>query len=102
MAILDDVLKEEYDRLNRMESAYQKELSILGDAAKGSVRMKPINGKRYPYRQYREGDRIKSDFIPKENLSNVQSAISRRKELQDGMKRLKAEKKRLEKMISHG
>jgi hypothetical protein len=40
MAILDDVLKEEYDRLNRMESAYQKELSALGDAAKGSVRLK--------------------------------------------------------------
>ena len=101
MSIFDDVLNEEYERIQRIHAAYIKELAALGEDARGSVRMKRINNKQYPYRQYREGSKIKSIFIKSDELEKVKKTIQRRKELEDAVKRIEKEKKRLEKILSH-
>ena len=62
MSVLDEVLKEEYDRLIRMRIAMSFEYEAL---PKGSISKKNIRGCDCYYLQYREGDKVISKYIKK-------------------------------------
>ena len=54
--VLSQILKEELERLVRIESVYKEELDNL---PKGKVMFKNIKGRDYSYLQYRSGSKIK-------------------------------------------
>ena len=68
MSVLDEVLKEEYDRLARMKTAMSLEHDAL---PKGSISKKRIRGCDCYYLQYREGDKIISKYIKKAELDDI-------------------------------
>lgn len=96
MSILTEVLEEELDRLNRQEVAYNNAIQEL---PKGYISKKNIRGKETYYLQHRDGDKIISKWVPIGNLQNMIDQIERRKQLEASLRRVKQDKKRLQKAI---
>lgn len=96
MSILTEVLQEELERLERQEAAYLKAIQEL---PRGYISQKNIRGRKSYYLQYREGDKIISQYISKELLSETEDKIKRRKQLEDSLHRVAKDKKRLRKAL---
>lgn len=96
MSILEGVLTEEYDRLQRLISNLEKEREEL---PRGYISKKIISEKPYYYLQYRENNKIKSEYIPKSKLDTVRKDISLRRELDLRIKEAKKDKKKLERVL---
>lgn len=96
MSALDDQLKLELEKLEKEEVEYMSELS---DLPKGSLVLKNINGKDYPYLQYRSGDKFISNYIKKPDLDQIKSKLNRKKELEKALKQISFDKKRIRKII---
>ena len=96
MSVLDEVLKEEYDRLVRIRSAMSLEYEAL---PKGSISKKNIRGCDCYYLQYREGNRVISKYIKKAELDELAAMIERRKSLRKSLHDLDAEMKKIERSL---
>lgn len=96
MSILDEVLKEEMERLKRIEVAYREEIHNL---PKGCIMLKNINGKQYPYLQYRLANKIKSEYIKMHQLEKIQKELARRKELEQAIKRIDLDISKLQRVL---
>ena len=95
--ILKQILKEELERLNRIEAVYEDEIKSL---QKGSIVYKTIKGKEYAYLQYRNGKKIVSKYIKnEEEIDKINKTIEKRKTTQIGLKRVVEEKQQLLKAI---
>lgn len=94
MAILKDMLKEELDRLTRMENSYIQKINSL---PKGSIINKHINGKDYFYLVYRNGLKVVTQYIKPEELEDLKKKVEQRnkykKDLQEIRKDIKVAKK---------
>jgi len=94
MAILKDMLKEELDRLIRMENSYIQKINSL---PKGSIVSKIINGKQYSYLVYRNGLKVITEYIRPEELEDLKKKVEQRnkfkKDLQEIRKDIKVAKK---------
>jgi hypothetical protein len=96
MSVLDEVLKEEYDRLLRMRSAMNAEYDAL---PKGSISKKIIRGCDCYYLQYREGEKIISKYIKKAELAEVSEKIERRRSLKRSLRDIDVELKKIERTV---
>lgn len=96
MSILDGVMREEHDRLSRITAKVEQEINEL---PKGYISEKKINGKNYCYLQFRENGKVKSVYIKNNELDAYRDLIDRRNELIIKLKGLKADKKKLEKVL---
>ena len=96
MSVLDEVLKEEYERLLRMRSAMSIEYDAL---PKGSISRKNIRGCDCYYLQYREGDKIVSKYIKKAELDELAAKIEKRRILRKTLRDINAEMKKIERTI---
>lgn len=96
MSILDGVMREEHDRLNRIIAKIEQEIEEL---PKGYISEKKINGKSYYYLQFRENGKVKSIYIKKDEVDAYRDLIARRNELIIKLKGLKADRKKLEKVL---
>lgn len=96
MSILDGVMREEYDRLNRIIAKVEQEIKEL---PKGYISEKNIHGKKYYYLQYREDDKVRSVYLKKGELDTYRDLIDRRNELMGKLKELKADRKKLERVL---
>ena len=96
MSVLDEVLKEEYERLLRMRSAMSIEYDAL---PKGSISRKNIRGCDCYYQQYREGDKIVSKYIKKAELDELAAKIEKRRILRKTLRDIDAEMKKIERTI---
>lgn len=83
MSVLEEVLEEEYGRSMRLSRRIEAEIATL---PKGSVRAREIRGREYYYLNYREGDKVKSDYIPASEVGAVRAGVARRKELKAALK----------------
>ena len=83
MSVLEEVLKEEYDRSMRLIGLMEQELSTL---PRGSIRMRVIGGHEYCYLNHREGKRVVSDYIKQADVDEIKKKIARRKELKEALK----------------
>lgn len=83
MSIIGEVLAEEYDRSMRLSQALQKDINKLPN---GSLQKKCISGKYYYYLQYRDGDKIKSDYVKQEYVDDLKKKLKQRKENIDALK----------------
>jgi hypothetical protein len=96
MSVLSEILQEEYDRLKATIVSYEKEVAGL---PKGSIVIKRIGGREYPYLQWREGTRVKSRFIKKEDLLYLKDQVNRRREYEKQIRALYSSKKEFDRVI---
>jgi hypothetical protein len=96
--VIYGVLKEEKQRNKRLQDVYEKELSSL---PKGSIVVKRISGNDYYYLKYRQKNKVKTDYIGKDEkmLVNLKRDIERRNELINVLKRLKIEHRQICKIV---
>ena len=73
--------------VNARISELEEQISAL---PKGSLVYKKINGKKWPYLQWTEGRKSKSQFVKEEELETVVAQVAQRKALQAELKELKA------------
>lgn len=96
MSILDEVLVEEYDRCERIKQVY---LEKLRDLPIGSLSRKIIKGRPYFYLQYRDGKKVVSQYVPKEDVEVLQKLIEDRRQYQKGVRRCEADQKKIRKAV---
>lgn len=91
-----EVLKEEYNRLERQEKAYKKAILAL---PKGYLSKKNIRGNVSYYLQWREEGKIKSKYISKKDVQNIEEQLKLRKAYENSLRRVAEDKRRLEKVL---
>ena len=99
MKILNSVLNEELDRLNKLKKNYEKQIAKL---PKGSLIRKNIKGNIYYYLNYRQEKKKIFKYIGKlsrKELENLLDKIEERRKLEKLNKQVKKDIKKLEKMI---
>jgi len=99
MKILNGVLNEELDRLNKLKKNYEKQIAKL---PKGSLIEKNIKGNIYYYLNYRQEKKKIFKYIgklPGKELGNLLDKIEERRKLEKLNKQVKKDIKKLEKMI---
>jgi hypothetical protein len=92
MTILDEILLEEYDRLERGIYLIREELL---DLPKGYISEKKIGNGTYYYLQKRENHRIVSKHIKRDELEAYKTLIQHRKNLDQKIKEMKIEQDKL-------
>lgn len=97
MSMLASVVAKEEQRNMNMIRQYTKELE---DLPKGSIRVKTIKGNVYYYLNYRDGEKVVSKYIGKdeEKVLDLKQRIERRIQIEKILKQLKAERKEIVKM----
>jgi hypothetical protein len=96
MSVLEEVLAEEYGRSLRMTRALEKELSTL---PKGYVRARTIRGRTYYYLQRRDGDRVRSDYVRREDAERVMALVDRRREIAAALKEQERTRRQIERAL---
>ncbi|MDR1953119.1 MAG: hypothetical protein LBQ21_01335 [Clostridiales Family XIII bacterium] len=96
MSVLSEILQEEYNRLLSTISAFEK---MEMDLPNGSVVKKRINGKEYYYRQWRDADKVKSEYIPQDKHDEISELVSRRKDIRRQLREMYASKKEFDRVI---
>ncbi len=79
MSVLKGILKEERDRLKEVEKGYLREIAKLPE---GSVQIKKIKERSYPYRVLSRKGKVKCEYLgnlPKEELKDLKDKIALRK-----------------------
>ena len=89
-SVIFGMLQEEKQRNLEMQEAYKKEIQAL---RKGSIMMKRVSGHSYYYLRYRQGNKVKNDYIGKDEnvVEEIKREIEKRKYLQGVLKRLQLE-----------
>jgi len=92
------MLQEEKQRNLEMQEAYRQEIMSL---PKGSIVVKNISGNDYYYLKYRQNNKIKTDYLGKDEktVERVRLEIEKRKHLQGVLKRLRLEYKQICKVV---
>jgi len=99
MKILNGVLNEELDRLNKLKKNYEKQIAKL---PKGSLIRKNIKGNIYYYLNYRQEKKKIFKYIgklPGKELEKLLDKIEERRKFEKLNKQVKKDIKKLEKMI---
>jgi hypothetical protein len=94
------ILKEEHDRLQRLAALYQNEIENL---PKGSISLKKRNNNAYMYAAYREGKRMKFDYIGKESSPKaveVSRLIKKRQEKNKQLCEVRADIREIKKVLN--
>ena len=96
--VIYSMLEEEKRRNLEMQEAHKREINTL---RKGSITTKTISGKNYFYLKYRQGDKVKNDYIGKDEsaVAKIRQEIEKRKYLQGVLKRLKAEYHQISRIV---
>ena len=97
MSVLNEVLLEEYKRIDKVVALIDKELELL---PKGYVSVKNINGNKYFYLQQRKGKCIVSKYLGSEEPADLMRKIKKRKELEERKKSLLIDAKKLKGIVS--
>ncbi|MBQ4270024.1 MAG: hypothetical protein IJB97_10305 [Clostridia bacterium] len=101
MSIISTLPIKEKNRNEKMIIEYTRELDIL---PKGTIKEKKVKDKIYYYLLFREGDKVVTKYLGKneESLILIKEQLARRKQLECMLQKLKAEKiqiKKLEAML---
>ena len=96
MSVLEEILREEYDRSMRLSVLIEEELASL---PKGSVRVRSIKGHEYYYLNYREGEKVRSDYISQSEVDDVRQKIERRKQLKTALKEQEQMRKQIKRVL---
>lgn len=72
---------------------------VIASLPRGYISVKVISGHKYYYRQWREGEKIISSYVPESYLNVVKQKIAIRKENEELLKILKKDYKKAEKAV---
>lgn len=91
------VIFREEARNEKMIIEYTKELKTL---PRGKITSKTVNGKTYYYLYYRDGKKVVSKYIGKneDSLTSIREGLTRRSQIEEIMKKLKEEKAQIKKL----
>lgn len=91
------VISREEVRNENMLNEYTKKLETL---PKGKITPKTVNGKMYYYLYYRDGKKVVSKYIGKDDkrLTAVREQLTRRSQIEEIIKKLKEEKVKIKKL----
>lgn len=81
--ILEDVLEEEYARSLRSSKALQAEIERL---PKGYIRKRGVRGHDYYYLQWREGKKVRSQYVRADEVERIQKEIDLRHKHEQALK----------------
>ncbi len=97
MSMLMTAIVREETRNGNMMAEYTRELEKL---PKGKITPKTVNGKTYYYLYYRDGKKVVSKYIGKDekNLITIREQLVRRSQIEEIIKKLKEEKVQIEKL----
>ena len=97
MSMLKIAISREEVRNEKMIAEYTKELEKL---PKGKITPKVINGKSYYYLYFRDGEKIISKYIGKDenDLIILQEQLARRNQVEEIIKKLKEERMKIKKL----
>lgn len=99
MSVVLEAIKENLQRNLHIQKLYSKNMQNL---RKGSVTVKIINGNEYYYLVYREGEKVKTDYIGvkgKTELDSIKKELKLRENYRKQILQLKKEEKELRKAI---
>lgn len=99
MSILKDVLSDEYERLKSLEEWYKQEILSL---PKGSISLKKRRDREYLYINYRENNKVKSDYVgfaASEKAVDTANKIKQRKNYEEELKTVKQDLKELKRAL---
>lgn len=96
LSVIEEVLLEEYRRSIRIKEGIETEQKEL---PKGSLQKKNIHGSDCYYLQYREGDKVKSSYVPASEVETVREQVNRRRENKLRIRNLEQTIKQLEKAL---
>ena len=97
MGLLTTTVSKEIGRIEYMIKKYEE---IKAGLPKGTICEKRIGKKDYYYLKYRDGDRIVSDYVHREDLENLKELVEHRKHSELMIKSLKDELKTAKKLMS--
>jgi len=96
--IMNGVLREEYNRLEKMEKFYNEEIIKL---TKGSLLKRTISNKQYYYLKLRDENtgEVKSLYVKASNVPQISREINERRRLTQLLRQVKYDKKVLGKVL---
>lgn len=96
--VIRGVLQEELERNTRAQLAYRAEIEAL---PKGSVTVKERGGKRYCYLTYREGRRVRTDYVGIADVveEDLRIKVEQRRSLEKVLRHLKSEERFMRKAL---
>lgn len=97
MPYIYGTLMEEKKRLEEILKNYEDELNSLH--IKGSIVEKEIKGHRYKYLVYREGKKVKTVYLKRNNVHDMEKILTKRKEFLNAIKSIKDDLKVIRKVI---
>lgn len=86
--IINTVLEEK----QRIEYMLQKYITCLSELPKGTISEKTVNERTYYYLKYRDGKKVVSRYISKQEIDTMRQQIDRRKHIETMIKSLQEEK----------
>ncbi len=97
MSVLENIIYKEEKRNEMMINKYMSELKLL---PKGKIMKKTINNKIYYYLCFRDGKKVTSLYLGKnENeIAKIQESLIRRNQIEEIIKKLEEEKVKIKKM----
>lgn len=101
MSVLEGVLKEELERIQRNIASYE---SLLLSLPKGYLSEQRLKSKVYCYRKRREGKRILSEYIGPAGSPDAKKAVEdyeQRKRIEKNLRLMRKEEARLLKALRH-
>ena len=101
MSVLEGVLKEELERIQRNIISYQ---SLLASLPKGYLFEQRLKSKVYCYRKRREGDKIVSEYVGPVDSPEAKKAAEdyeQRKRIDKNLRMMRKEEAKLIKALRH-
>lgn len=96
MSVLEEVLLEEYERSLRISAVLEEEIASL---PRGSIRARKVRGREYYYLQYRDGKRVKSDYVKPEDVEHVREQIELRRNDVAALREQRRSQRQIEKAL---
>ncbi|MCQ4794164.1 hypothetical protein NE604_00700 [Anaerofustis stercorihominis] len=93
--IISTVLQEK-QRIDYMLTKYQETLAEL---PKGTISEKQVNGNTYYYLKYRDGKKVVSKYVGKQEAEALKQQIDKRRHIEVMIKSLLKEQKLAEKLL---
>ncbi|HHT67441.1 MAG TPA: hypothetical protein GX010_04425 [Erysipelotrichaceae bacterium] len=92
----------EIEALVQIVNEYALVHKNIAKLPRGYISVKRISGHTYYYRQWREGTKIISKYVPEALLSSVRRQIAARKENESFLKEIKKDLKRVTRKVVKG
>lgn len=96
MSVLEEVLLEEYDRSLKIKKSIEIEQKSF---PKGSIQKKIIHDVECYYLVYRDGEKIRSKYINKQEVDEYRELIERRRDNEKHLRELRKSIKMIEKAL---